>query len=222
MSSSLERVFSRAASAARLVAGKESISAAIQPEKTLCLYEFEACPYCLKVREAFSALEIEYISFPCPRSGRRYRPWVREHGGKEQFPYLVDPNTKQEIYESTYIINYLFKTYSGSAKPSNRQSGSFATMCAYVTSAMYPRGLQRSGGESKLPNKMLQLIGADSSPETRIIRSRLCSAEIPYWVRYPTGDFKESAIPRLIDENRNADLDGCDSIVDYLEQHYGV
>ena len=34
-----------------------------------------------------------------------------ERGGKAQFPYLVDPNTGVEMYESLDIIDYLFETY---------------------------------------------------------------------------------------------------------------
>lgn len=32
-----------------------------------------------------------------------------ELGGKKQFPFLVDPNTGKQMYESDDIINYLFK-----------------------------------------------------------------------------------------------------------------
>ena len=31
--------------------------------------------------------------YPCPKGGTRFRPEIRRRGGKEQFPYLVDPNT---------------------------------------------------------------------------------------------------------------------------------
>ncbi|KAF6002251.1 hypothetical protein F1559_003333 [Cyanidiococcus yangmingshanensis] len=78
---------------------------------TLKLYEFEACPFCRKVREAMSTLDLDVLMFPCPKGGERYRPFVQQRGGKSQFPFLIDENTGFEGYESDEIIQYLFKTY---------------------------------------------------------------------------------------------------------------
>ena len=40
-----------------------------------------------------------------------------ELGGKQRFPFLVDPNTGQQMYESDDIIQYLFATcVQGSCK----------------------------------------------------------------------------------------------------------
>ena len=36
-----------------------------------------------------------------------------ERGGKRQVPYLVDTETKTEMYESSDIVAYLLKTYGG-------------------------------------------------------------------------------------------------------------
>jgi len=45
------------------------------------------------VREALSILALGAEIYPCPKGGRRYRPQVLARGGRELFPYLVDPNT---------------------------------------------------------------------------------------------------------------------------------
>ena len=71
-----------------------------RPEKTLELYEFEVCPWCRRVREAISLLDLEVLIKPCSKNGPRYRPWVIENGGQRMFPYLVDPNTDVAMYES--------------------------------------------------------------------------------------------------------------------------
>src|SRR5262249_46504030 len=71
-----------------------------RPEKPLELYEFEGCPYCRKVREALSILDLEAVIYPCPKRGPRFRRELERRGGKQQFPYLVDPNTGQALYES--------------------------------------------------------------------------------------------------------------------------
>ena len=84
--------------------------AARQPEQTIELYEFEACPYCRKVREVLSEMDLEYISRPCAR-GSSTRHAVVERGGRRMFPYLVDPNTGAEMFESADIVAYLEETY---------------------------------------------------------------------------------------------------------------
>jgi len=38
-------------------------------------------------------------------------------GGKEQFPFLVDPNGDVKMYESDAIVKYLFKTYGNNKVP---------------------------------------------------------------------------------------------------------
>src|SRR5262249_33966342 len=98
------------ATAFSLVAGFAVTSRARQPEKLLELYEFESCPYCRKVRAALTCFDLEAMIYPCPWRGG-YRAVVKERGGKERFPYLVDPNTDRALYESDDIIRYLADTY---------------------------------------------------------------------------------------------------------------
>ena len=47
---------------------------AAQPPAPIVLYEFEACPFCRLVREAFSALHLDVEIRPCPKGGERFRP----------------------------------------------------------------------------------------------------------------------------------------------------
>lgn len=92
-----------------LVANK---SAVVHPEQPVELYEFEACPYCRKVREVLSEMDLEYISRPCAR-GSCTRSEVIARGGRRMFPYLVDSNTGTEMYESDDIVLYLGRVYGG-------------------------------------------------------------------------------------------------------------
>lgn len=41
----------------------------IRPLKPLELYEYEACPFCRKVREALTMLDVDAIVYPCPSKG---------------------------------------------------------------------------------------------------------------------------------------------------------
>lgn len=83
-----------------------------EPEALLELYEFEACPFCRKVRERMTELDLDYVSRTVPR-GSPKRARLRELGGKEQVPFLIDPNTGTKLYESDDIIAYLDRTYGG-------------------------------------------------------------------------------------------------------------
>ena len=104
------------ASGLRLGAGMTVHAPGNRPTKTLELYEFEACPFCRRVREVLSSLDLEAIVYPCPKGGR-HRARVRELGGKEQFPFLVDPNSGDQLYESSDIIRHLVDRYGDGRAP---------------------------------------------------------------------------------------------------------
>ncbi len=87
-----------------------------QPEQPLKLYEFEGSPYCRRVREVLTLLNLDYEVYPCPKGGTKYRPLVKQLGGKTQFPFLLDENTDTKLYESEDIIHYLFEQYGRSGK----------------------------------------------------------------------------------------------------------
>jgi glutathione S-transferase len=153
-----------------------------QPGKPIELYEFEACPYGRLVREALTELDLDAMIYPCPRGGRRFRPKVKKRGGKEQFPYLVDPNTGVEMYESADIIEYLRKTYAGRGTPKRTLRRLLAIRTGEL--AALARGLRGSKARpSRAPAKPLELFSFESSPFSRLVRERLCELEIPYLLR---------------------------------------
>jgi len=90
------------------------------PLTPLTLYNMEASPYCRKVREALSELDLEYIVRNVPK-GSPKRAELSTRGGKVQVPYLVDPNKPVEMYESDDIVAYLESEY-GSGRPTRRRS----------------------------------------------------------------------------------------------------
>src|SRR5262250_2886760 len=106
-------VSSFAATVVRLGRGISSPIGAVrrrEPQRLLELYDFEGCPYCRKVREVLSELDLDYLARPVAHGSPR-RVELRRRGGKVQAPYLVDPNTGAEMYESDDIIGYLNSTY---------------------------------------------------------------------------------------------------------------
>jgi len=156
--------------------------AAEKPVKLLELYDFEGCPYCRLVREAITELDLDAMIYPCPKGGKRFRPRVTDLGGKAQFPFLVDPNTGDQMYESLDIIAYLFETYAKRPMPMKWRAGPLQKLGSSITGIA--RGM--SGvrvKSSRPPAEPLQLYSFESSPFARPVRDLLCELEIPYILR---------------------------------------
>jgi glutathione S-transferase len=167
---------------ARPLNGIQSRPATVQPEQLLQLFDIENCPYCRLVREALTELSIDAEIYPCPRFGERFRPEVIERGGQAQFPYLVDPNTGDEMYESLDIVAYLFETYGQRPLPLKWRAGAMQALGSTI--AGLPRA--RRGMKAKpggLPDLMLELYSFESSPYARPVREWLCEREVPYILR---------------------------------------
>jgi glutathione S-transferase len=102
-----------------------------QPEELLELWSFEGSPFSRLVRETLCELELPYILRQVPKEkfgdigtddlrfgGRDWKPveggrreQLIELGGTAQVPFLVDPNTGEQMYESADIADYLEETY---------------------------------------------------------------------------------------------------------------
>ncbi|EKX35174.1 hypothetical protein GUITHDRAFT_43846, partial [Guillardia theta CCMP2712] len=100
-----------------MVSEESATSSFPRPALPLQIYEFESCPFCRKVREAVAILDLDVEFLPCPKGGGVYRAQVQEMGGKQQFPFLVDPNTGTKMYESDDIVDYLFRNYGDGLVP---------------------------------------------------------------------------------------------------------
>ncbi len=202
-----------------------------RPERLLRLYEFENCPFCRKVREALTALDLEALILPCPKGGTRYRPEVLQRGGKAQFPYLVDPNTDTELYESDDIIAYLYEHYGRGGPPVHLRLGALTVLSSSFASLA--RGTlgtyAEPGGEA--PAQPLELWSFEASPFCRIVREKLCTLELPYRLHNvakgsPSREaFVERSgrmqVPWLADPNTGTELFESADIVAYLEETYG-
>lgn len=157
-----------------------------QPEQPLRLYEFEASPYCRLVREALTELDLDALILPCPRGGSRFRPEVEALGGRQQFPYLVDPNSGEALYESADIIDYLALSYGGHLHAAGGLRRKAAVAGSFLASALRsdrhgPRGYKAR--PSKPAAAPLELYSFESSPYSRLVREVLCELELPYLLR---------------------------------------
>ena len=235
----------------RAANGIQCTPALIKPKQTLQLFDIENCPYCRLVREALTELDLDVEIYPCPKSGERFRPELVERGGKAQFPYLVDPNTGVEMYESLEIVAYLFATYGQRALPPKWRAGRLQTLGSMLASApRMRRGMQARTGLA--PRYLLELYSFESSPYARPVRELLCAMEIPYivrncgrtrlqdWLLPPLRDrlniqpqselenrriLQQSegrvSIPYLYDPNTEKGLFESADILDYLKETYG-
>lgn len=201
-----------------------------RPERPLVLYEFEACPFCRKVREALTTLDLEAQILPCPKGGKRFRSEIEARGGKQQFPYLVDPNTGKEMYESDAIVAYLFETYGDGSVPALLRPGLLTQASLASATALRP-GYGLRAAASRAPAKALELWSFEASPFCRLAREALCSLELPYLLHNvgkgsPSREafVKRSGrmmVPFLADPNTAVEMFESADIVRYLERTYG-
>lgn len=219
------------ASSARLGMGVIVGKLGARPDKLLELYETEASPYCRKVREALSILDLEAMIYPCPREGKRFRPLVQARGGKLQFPWFVDPNSGISLYESDDIVQHLFRMYGDGDVPFLLRLGPLTNASAYSAS-VWRVGLGHFARPSRAPAKPLELWSFEGSPFCRIVREELSVLELPYRLHnVAKGSPSRQAflarsgrimVPFLYDPNTDVDMFESADIVDYLRRTYAT
>lgn len=227
---SLDVARSWTATALRLGLGFRADDAGPRPEQTLELYEFEACPFCRKVREAVTMLDLEVLIYPCPKGGPTYREQLIARAGKAQFPYLIDPARDVELYESGDIVTYLYDNYGSRPAPAWLRSDLTMPLGSLASVVRMPRGLRYR--PARAPERPLELYGLEASPYTRLAREALCELELPYLLR-TTGvgsprwrELKERSgakqvmVPWLHDPNTGVEMFESGEIVDYLRRTY--
>ncbi|MBW2232160.1 MAG: glutathione S-transferase N-terminal domain-containing protein [Deltaproteobacteria bacterium] len=231
MSRALDVSTSYLVSVGRLGAGMRVAPLGERPSQTLILYDFEACPFCRKVREALSSLDLEAEIRPCPKGGRRYRDELVARGGKAQFPYLVDPGIGIEMYESDDIVRHLFDRYGDGSVPLSLGLGLLTDLNSMLA------GMARLGAGSRVkpsraPEQALELYSMEASPYCRLVRETLCELELPYRLHNvgkgsPSREafVKRSGlmrVPWLSDSNTGTELFESADIVRYLTETYAA
>ncbi len=208
---------------------KETSKLGPRPEKPIEIYEFESCPFCRKVREIVSVLDLDVLFYPCPRNGPNFRPKVAQMGGKQQFPYMVDPNTGVAMYESDDIIKYLVGKYGDGTVPFMLSLGLLTTLTEGF--AMIGRmGKGSSYTPSKLPPKPLELWAYEGSPFCKVVQEVLVELELPHILHncargspkrqllyQKAGHFQ---VPYLDDPNTGVKMFESAEIVEYLKATY--
>ncbi|KAH0887712.1 hypothetical protein HID58_050141, partial [Brassica napus] len=210
---------------------KETSKLGPRPEKPIEIYEFEGCPFCRKVREMVTVLDLDILYFPCPRGSPNFRPMVNQMGGKQQFPYMVDPNTGVSMYESDGIIKYLSEKYGDGTVPLSLSLGPLtAITAAFATLGRLGKGNLYT--PAKLPPKPLVFWAYEGSPFCKLVREVLVELELPHIQRscargspkrqellMKAGHFQ---VPCLEDPNTGVNMFESAEIIEYLKQTYAA
>jgi glutathione S-transferase len=224
---------STAASIVRAPVGHRVGALGPRPARPLELYEFEACPYCRKVREALCMLDLEVVIRPAPHGGTRFRPEAIARGGKAQFPLLIDPNTGDTLYESDAIIRHLYARYGAGvgAIPRTLRLGPIGDALSGAASALrLPHGRRAVGAPGPAPAQLLELWSFESSPYSRAVREQLSELELPYLLHnLGRGSARRAAfkarhgkvqVPYLEDPNTGVAMFESRDILAYLRATY--
>eukprot|EP00230_Micromonas_polaris_P007627 CAMPEP_0117626214 /NCGR_PEP_ID=MMETSP0802-20121206/1301_1 /TAXON_ID=38833 /ORGANISM="Micromonas sp., Strain CCMP2099" /LENGTH=385 /DNA_ID=CAMNT_0005430319 /DNA_START=7 /DNA_END=1164 /DNA_ORIENTATION=- len=215
----------------RYVKETSDVSKFARPQIQLELYEFEGCPFCKKVREAVIWLDLDVLFYPCPQGGPNFREQIKQRGGKSMFPYMVDPNTKIEMYESDDIIDYLYDTYGPGKEnvSSLLRAGALTVLTAGF--GLAPRmGAGSRYTPATMPAKPITVYSYEASPFCKLVREKLVELELPHLMKSSgRGSPKRQELfdkrgmfqaPYIEDPNTGIAMFESSAIAKYLEQTY--
>lgn len=80
--------------------------------QTMAIYQFQSCPFCIKVRRALKRMNLN-IELRDAQNNAQFRQELLEKGGELQVPCLKlsEGGKDQWMYESSDIIAYLEKRF---------------------------------------------------------------------------------------------------------------
>lgn len=213
-----------------------------RPMKPLILYEYDASPFCKRVREMINLLDLTVEYRPCPgaRQGM-FSEEMYQRTGRRTVPYLIDPNTGAEFFESSDQIEYLIETYGPPTADFDRKALWPITFEAFsIYTSTLVAVLRNMPGSSRQSNarrdnesmEPLELWGYECSPFVRPVREKLGSLCLPHRMVScsrgsanrdkmiaKTGRFQ---VPFLVDPNTGIEMYEGAEIVEYLEAVYTV
>jgi glutathione S-transferase len=213
-----------------------------RPRQPLILYEYDASPYCKRVRETINLLDLTVVYRPCPgaRQGK-FSEELFKKTGRRTVPYLFDPNTKTGLFESSQQIEYLLTTYGPPEKDFDRKALWPITLEAFslFTATQIALLLSMPGSQRQVnarPDneqmKPLELWGYETSPFVRPVREKLCSLCLPHiMVSCARGSANRDKmmkkmgrfqVPLLVDPNTGIEMFESTEIAKYLEQVYTI
>lgn len=96
--------------------GSDLLADCKRPTKPIIIYEYEASPFCRKVREACSMLDLTVEYRPCPGARTGWSNSLASVAdGRRTVPFMIDKGSSDKtiaakgMFESDDIIEYLFE-----------------------------------------------------------------------------------------------------------------
>lgn len=213
-----------------------------RPKLPLVLYEYDASPFCKRVRETINLLDLTVEYRPCPgaRQGQ-FSNQLQAETGRRTVPYLFDPNTNTGLFESGDQIEYLLQNYGPPEDKYDRKALWPITVEPFsiFTSTQVAIVLDMPGARRQ-PNarpdnermQPLELWGYETSPFVRPVRQKLGSLCLPHIMVScsrgsanrdrlveKTGRFQ---VPYLVDPNTGVEMFEGPEICKYLEAVYTI
>jgi glutathione S-transferase len=215
------------------------LSDAPRPSENLILYEYDASPFCKRVRETINLLDLTVEFRPCP--GARQGQFSQElyaRTGRRTVPYLIDPNNGVEMFESGAIIEYLLETYGPSKDAFDRKAlwpitfEKFSLSTSTIVARLRDMpGATRQATARPDNEKMrpIEVWGYECSPFVRPVLEKLCTLCVPHVMvscsrgsanrdRLVQRTGKQFQVPFLVDPNTGVELFESTAICDYLEK----
>lgn len=212
-----------------------------RPAQPLILYEYDSSPFCKRVRETINLLDltVEYRPIPGARQSK-FSDELFERTGRRTVPYLIDPNTGTEMFESDDQIRYLVDTYGpqeeGAYDPKALWPITFTEFSVFTsTLAALIRGMpasqrQINAREDNEDMQPLELWGYECSPFVKPVREKLGSLCLPHrMVSCSRGSMNRDRmiertgrfqVPFLVDPNTGLELFESAEICEYLDACY--
>ena len=212
-----------------------------RPEKPLILYEYAASPFCKRVREIINLLDLTVEYRPCPGARAGFTDELFKRSGRRTVPYLVDPNSGVEMFESSEQIEYLLSNYGPPTDTFDRKAlwpitfESFSVSTSTTAAVLQGMPGARRQDDARPDNtKMipLELWGYECSPFVAPVREKLGSLCLPHvFVSCSRGSENRNKmiektgrfqVPFLVDPNTGIEMFEGAEIAKYLDQVYTV
>lgn len=214
-----------------------------RPKQPLILYEYDASPYCKRVREMINILDLSVEYRPCPGARQsKFSKDLMDMTGRQTVPYLIDPNTNKSMFESNDIINYLVSTYGPTDKSTYDAKAlwpitfeQFSIFTSTIAAIVRDLPASRRQSNARPDNELmipLELWGYECSPFVKPVREKLCSLALPHVMIScsrgsenrdklveMTGRFQ---VPFLVDPNTGVKMFESAEICKYLDAVYTV
>ena len=206
-----------------------------RPSKTLILYEYEGSPYCKKVRDACSLLDLVVEYRPCPsaRYGHSDQLATRTQGDRT-VPYFVDPNNAIGALNSSNdadkIVEYLFDYFGPGAEniPANLKKKLGGNAASYTGGA--GGKLISNYKQDNIFRKPIDLWGYEGAPAVKPVRETLCGLALAHrFIHCSKGSSNIAKltqkagrfeVPYIEDPNTGKKIFGGAEIVKYLTTTY--